>query len=178
MNAVPAQPEKARHPAYRVWTDVPEEVRQERIQKALQRVLNDEKTEDIAKDLGISRSALNMAFLAYAEEDWKNAQVARAQTRADKVKDTRLRLETLIENCDSKDEAARLSLMLAHARDEEKSAQWELERLCRRIYGDDKLALNINGQGGMTVQLVSFSTSPSSQPVIEGESKREIDVTP
>ena len=164
---------KPKHPAYRVWMDVTPEVRQERIQTALRRVLNDERTADIAKDMGLSRSALNMAFLEYAEQDWKTAQVARAQTRCDKVKDTREGLEKRIELCDSKEEAARLTLILAHARDEEKSAQWELERLCRRIYGDDKSAQG-SAQASLVIEIRSAGTTNAVQhEPIEAEFRTE-----
>lgn len=144
-----------KHPAYRVWRDIPEQTRLDRIQTALQRVVNDERTEDIAKDLGISRSALNMAFLEYAEDDWKKAQVARAMTRLERAKDYRDSLQQKIETA-TKDDAPALALMLTRARDDEKSAQWELERTCRRIYGQDQpvekgagisITLNLRGKG-------------------------------
>lgn len=136
------EPHKPKHPAYRVWLDLPAEQRLERIEGVLARVVNDEKLADIAKDLGLSRSALNMALLEYAEVEWKKAQVARAQTRLDRARDYRERMAALFNKDATQEEIdggiACTTETLTLARDEEKSAQWELERLCRRIYGQDQ----------------------------------------
>jgi hypothetical protein len=113
-----------KNPAYRVWRSVPEAERNERLQGVITRFVNDEKLADIAKDIGLSHSALCMALLEYAEDDWKRAQVARAITRLEKSRTAR-------------DEAADM-LNLVRARDDEKSAQWELERLLRRLYGQEQ----------------------------------------
>lgn len=120
----------AKNPAYRVWRNVPQEERSHRLQAVIGRVVNDEKLADIAKDIGLSRSALNMALLEYAEDDWKKAQVARAITRLERARDIRG------EMLDGKRETEIGSLTLA--RDEEKSAQWELEKLMRRLFGQDQ----------------------------------------
>lgn len=127
---------KPKHPAYRVWLDVPAEVRAAKLQAVIARVINDEKLADIAKDLGLSRSALNMALLEYSQEDWQKAQVARAVTELEQAQDER--------------ESAPDMLTLVRARDREKSAQWKLERLMRRLFGQDAPAqsqavqININ----------------------------------
>ena len=115
-----------KNPAYRVWRNVPEAERNERLQGVITRFVNDEKLADIAKDIGLSHSALCMALLEYAEDDWKRAQVARAITRLEKSRTAR-------------DDASDM-LNLVRARDDEKSAQWELERLLRRLYGQDQPA--------------------------------------
>jgi hypothetical protein len=93
----------------------------------LQRYLSDESTETIAKDYGLTRQALGQFLLRYAEEDWKEAQVARAIARKEKAEDGL--------------ESAEDPLQLAKARELLKAAQWDLERVCRRIYGQDQ---NIN----------------------------------
>jgi hypothetical protein len=131
-----------------VWRDLPAEERTTRLEGVLARVVNDEKLADIAKDLGLSRSALNMALLEYAEDDWKKAQVARAQTRLDRARDYRERMAAIFNKNATQEELdngiACTTETLTLARDEEKSAQWELERLCARIYGQDKAP----GEGG------------------------------
>jgi hypothetical protein len=114
---------KAPNPAYRVWRGIEPTERDQRLQAVLHRYVNDEKLEHIAKDIGLSRSALNMALLEYAEGDWKRIQVARAMTRLDKAN------EEL--------ELASDMLTLSRAREGLRSAQWELERLLRRLYGQD-----------------------------------------
>lgn len=141
-----------------MWRDLPVEQRTERLEGVLARVVNDEKLADIAKDLGLSRSALNMALLEYAEEDWKKAQVARAQTRLDRSREYRERMAAIFNKNATPEEIengiACTTETLTLARDEEKSAQWELERLCKRIYGSDEapgsagrvsITLNIGG---------------------------------
>lgn len=133
-----AQPtERKVNPAYRVWGNLTPEDRAERLQTVLERVLNDERTADIAKDLGLSRSALNMALLRYAEDDWRAAQVARALTRVERAKDERETLDVTQPGA---------ALILARARDDEKAAQWELERLLSRLFGQ-KQELHVTTDG-------------------------------
>ena len=97
----------------------------------LLRYLSDESTEVIAATYNVTRQALGQFLLRHAEEDWKEAQVARAIARKEKAED---QLETADD-----------PLKLAKARELLKAAQWDLERVCRRIYGQDhNLNLNIN----------------------------------
>ena len=96
-------------------------------QDILKRYLTDESTGSIAASLGITRQALSAYLLKHAEEAWKEAQVAKAIARKEKAE------EAL--------EVAKDPLALAQARELLKSAQWDLERVCRRIYGQDH---NIN----------------------------------
>lgn len=173
---------KPKHPAYRVWLDLSPEQRTEKLQAVLARVVNDEKLADIAKDYGLSRSALNMALLEYAEEDWKKAQVARAQTRVDRARDYRERMAALFNKNATEEEIlnglACTTETLTLARDEEKSAQWELERLCRRIYGTDQpgeasgrvsITLNIGGgKATNAVQHEPIELTPTSTSIERG----------
>ena len=85
------------------------------------RYLADENTKDIAKSLGVHRSALNQHLLKFAKEDWVCAQAARAITRKEQAE------EDLASSVDS--------LSLARAREVLRSAQWDLERVARRIFG-------------------------------------------
>lgn len=89
----------------------------------LTRVLNEESTKDIAASLGVTRSALNQWLLANAEGDWRTVQVIRAHKRKDEAED--------------EIESAADALSLARAEKKLKAAQWDLERVCRRIYGQD-----------------------------------------
>ena len=129
------EPHKPKHPAYRVWLNVAPEVREQRIQIALDRILNDEKASDIAQDMGISRAALNMAFLEYAEQPWQKAQIARGLSRLQKSQEDRKAALEASRAATTKLESAAAALMLASARDDEKAAQWELERLLSRLFG-------------------------------------------
>ena len=89
----------------------------------LQRYLSDESTKDIAASYGITRQALGQFLLKHAEEEWKDAQVARALARKEQAED--------------EIERAGDALSLARARELLRAAQWDLERVCRRIYGQD-----------------------------------------
>ena len=120
---------KPKHPAYRVWRDITPDERQERLNKAIELWVNDGKLEDIAKHFGLSKGALCMALLEYAEDDWKRAQVARAVARVERAKAIR---EAMFNG-----EKQPTTEMLNLARDDEKSAQWELEKLNRRLFGQD-----------------------------------------
>ena len=89
----------------------------------LARVLALESTTDIANSYGVSRPTLNLFLLATAEQEWKDAQLVRALERK--------------ESAEQQLECAQDALTLARGRELLKSAQWDLERVCRRIYGVD-----------------------------------------
>lgn len=93
----------------------------------LRRYLSDESTLTIAADYGVTRQALGQYLLRHAEEEWKECQVARAVARKEKAEDDI--------------ESASDPLQLAKARESLKAAQWDLERVCRRIYGQE---INVN----------------------------------
>jgi len=90
----------------------------------LLRYLSDETTKDIAASYGVTRQALGQFLLKHAESEWKEAQVARALARKESAEDD---LETASD-----------VLSLARARERLRAAQWDLERVCRRIYGQDQ----------------------------------------
>jgi hypothetical protein len=102
----------------------------------LARYLSDESTKDIAKCYGVTRQALGQYLLKHAESEWKEAQVARAIARKEQAEDDMESIGLRIEGAD-KDGRDRLTLTLSLARERLKSAQWDLERVCRRIYGQD-----------------------------------------
>jgi hypothetical protein len=91
----------------------------------LERYLAEETSTEIAKSLGVTRSALSLFMLKNAEEQWRSAQVVKALRRK--------------EEADELIETASNPLDLARAREKLKSAQWDLERVCRRIYGQDSV---------------------------------------
>jgi predicted DNA-binding protein YlxM (UPF0122 family) len=120
----------------------------------LQRYLSDESTKDIAKSYGVTRQALGQHLLKHAEAEWKEAQVARAISRKESAEDALDEISAKIEGAD-KEERDRLTLTVSLARERLKAAQWDLERVCRRIYGQDvtpdqlgrvSITLNIGGE--------------------------------
>jgi predicted DNA-binding protein YlxM (UPF0122 family) len=102
----------------------------------LQRYLSDESTKEIAATFGVTRQALGQYLLKVAEAEWKEAQVARAISRKESAEDDLDAIGLKISTAD-KEERDRLTLTLSLARERLKAAQWDLERVCRRIYGQD-----------------------------------------
>ncbi len=96
----------------------------------LNRILSEQSTKDIAASFGVTRSALNQWLLTVAEEDWKAAQVIRAYKRKEEAEDE---LDTATD-----------ALSLARAEKRLRAAQWDLERVCRRIYGQDAPPTGVN----------------------------------
>jgi transposase-like protein len=135
-----------------------EEDRKALVQAVLERAVEDERLADIAKDYGVSRTGLNKALLKYAEEDWKETQVARALT--------------LVEDCEDDLESAADMVAISRARERLKSAHWKLERLHRRLFGQE--APNQSGSGTISINIgISRSAEPTDitpdNVVIEGK---------
>lgn len=114
-------------------------------QEVLDRYLAEETSTEIAASLGVTRAALSYWLLEVAESEWKSAQLVKAIRRK--------------EDADSLIDTASNPLDLARARESLRSAQWDLERVCRRIYGQDQPAnlgqavqININLRGAETVE--------------------------
>lgn len=120
--------------------------------QVLLRYLSDEPTKDIAASLGVSRQALSAWLLKTAEDDWKEAQVARALARKEKAEDD---LETAAD-----------ALAIARARELLRSAQWDLERVCRRIYGQD-IPPDLAGRISITINTSSAQTTLNSTQVAD-----------
>lgn len=89
----------------------------------LERYLNGETSPQIAASYEVTKQALSLWLLSKAEDDWKAAQLVKAIDRKDKA--------------DEYIETAKDMLDLTRGREMLKSAQWDLERVCRRIYGQD-----------------------------------------
>ena len=104
--------------------------------QVLQRYLSNESTKDIAATYGVTRQALGQFLLRTAEQEWKDAQVARAIARKEQAEDDLDAMGTKIATAD-REQRDQLALSLAHTRERLRAAQWDLERVCRRIYGQD-----------------------------------------
>ena len=82
---------------------------------------------DIAPTLGLKGAEqIYRKLLRECPEEWKEHQAARAIRILEEARDD-------MENVSKTPDA----LSLARARERLRSAQWELERTCRRIYGTD-----------------------------------------
>lgn len=108
--------------------------------EVLERYLREESTIDIAKSLNVTRSGLNYWLLRVAETEWKDAQVLKALKRKEEAEDE---LDTATD-----------TLTLARARERLKAAQWDLERVCKRIYGQDA---DNKGSSGISITINTVS---------------------
>ena len=123
----------------------------------LQRYLSDETTEQIAGSYGVTRQALGQYLLKTAEAEWKDAQVARAIARKEKAEDD---LEDATKTPDM--------LSLSRARERLRAAQWDLERVCRRIYGQDAPPQGVNAvQININLKRGADQTAPEVSQVID-----------
>lgn len=138
---------------------LPDEDRKALLQTVLGRALNGERQVDIAKDLGIHQTALSQALLKYAEDDWKDVQVARAWAELEAATD------------DFENESRTPDMVaIARARERLKGAQWRLERLHRRLFGQE--APNNLGSGTIHISIgVTRSDSANEKPVIDVDAK-------
>lgn len=128
----------------------------------LERYLAEEKTADIAASLGVTFAGLSHWLIQHAEGEWKSAQIVLALKRK-MLADERL-------------ETAENALELARAREQLRSAQWDLERVCRRIYGQDAppnsvvpVQININ-MGASHPQAIDITATAI--PLDRGQSEK------
>ncbi len=111
----------------------------------LEQYLTDRTTRDIAKQFGVTAQALGRHLLHEAPEYWQECQVARAIARKEQAEED---LDSMRDGSylNSRGEQMCLSAnTVSLARERLKAAQWELERTCRRIYGD---RVELTGAGG------------------------------
>jgi hypothetical protein len=129
----------------------------------LQRYLSDESTKVIAQSYGVTRQALGQHLLKHAETEWKEAQVARAISRKEQAEDELEAVTEKIENAD-KEQRDRIALSISLAREKLKAAQWDLERVCRRIYGQDQPPAHAS----LSISL-NFGTNQTQANVVDAE---------
>lgn len=114
-------------------------------QDVLERYLAGETGPQIAQSLGVTKQALSHWLSLKAETEWKQAQFVKAYNRKEEAEEelekARAALATLTVDQENPNRtSASTSLYLARTRACEASlraAQWDLERVCRRIYGQD-----------------------------------------
>jgi hypothetical protein len=96
----------------------------------LDRYINGEQVADMATEYNLSDVSIYALLLRERESDWGDIQTARALAR--------------LERAQNGLEVARDALSLARARELVRSAQWELERLLKRLYGQDQtITINV-----------------------------------
>lgn len=117
--------------------------------EVLNEYLHGRSTKEIAAANGISRQALNDWLLRKDEEGWKRAQSIVAEEDAERAREVRQSIQDKLGTA-NKEERDRLNIALACARDDERGAMWRLERVNRRIYGQDQPP---NGAAQVAIQI-------------------------
>jgi hypothetical protein len=117
----------------------------------LERYLAGETGPQIAQSLGVTKQALSFFLISKAEEDWRAAQLVKAIDRKD-------RADELIETADN-------ALDLTRAREMLRSAQWDLERVCRRIYGQDVPGVSSAVQININLRRESATNAVQHEPI-------------
>jgi hypothetical protein len=131
--------------AKRPLAHLPAERRDEIAQVLLVGYNEGKQVAEMAPQFGISDVTAYALLLREHEADWKEAQKARAMARLERAQHA---LGTAPD-----------VLSLARAREEVRAAQWELERLMRRLYGQDApqqaqaVQVNINLRRENTTEL-------------------------
>ena len=107
------------------------------VKQVLARYEAGEEVRDICKDYGVSHVTVYKRVIEHAEDAWKAVQVARAMSRK--------------EEAERELDSATDALTLARGRERLKAAQWDLERVCRRIYG--QTPEQVLGQGLIQINI-------------------------
>ena len=105
------------------------EQRAEIASQVLHRYMAGEQIADMAPEYDTSDVTLYAVLLREHQDAWKEVQTARALARLERHQQ---------EMKDAKD-----ALSLARGRELVRSAQWELERLLRRLYGQDQVPASL-----------------------------------
>lgn len=93
------------------------------LDRAIQSYGEGESIYRIAHGLGVEHTTLYRQLVKHRETDWRDAKVSRALAELESAEDD---LKTAPD-----------ALALTRARERCRAAQWQLERLMRRIYGHD-----------------------------------------
>jgi hypothetical protein len=145
-------------------------------QDIMQRVAEGELIRDIAKDYGVSRSAVSHYIASHTDKkDWNAVREHSIYARLERAAAELQSITDQVTNQD-KDSAERLDLgraqlTLACARENARLWQWRAEREFSHIFqAKPSTAVNINGNGELNVQLVSYAapaTLPASTQAID-----------
>jgi hypothetical protein len=141
-------PSKQLSVAKRPLAHLPAERRDEIAQAILARYMMGEQVAEMAPDYQTSDVTLYALLLRDHEDEWKEAQRARALARSEGVNSELARLRKEAQTASDALSLARIREQIRIAEANQKSAQWELERVYRRIYGQDQAA-----GGGAAVQI-------------------------
>lgn len=103
--------------------DLPAQERAKVLDNAIERYGAGESVYAIANDLGIEHTTLYRHLVKEREDQWRDAKVSKALVE--------------VEDAEQALKDAADMLALSRARERLRAAQWQLERLLRRIYGQE-----------------------------------------
>jgi transposase-like protein len=127
------------------------------VKEVLARYEAGETIREVCKDYGVSHVTLYKRIIEDQEEYWKSLQVATSLARKEEA-------ERELDTAPDMVTVARCTQRL-------KAAQWDLERVCRRIYGQEPAA--VLGAGVINITIGINRGDAAVLPPIEGESKQE-----
>ncbi len=104
-------------------------------QAILSRYIGEETTKDIAASLGVSRPALTNWLIKKGEDEWRDAQIVRAIERKERATDDIDEIADKLRKGVEQTQVPALMALHKVAESQLKSAQWDLERTYRKLYG-------------------------------------------
>jgi hypothetical protein len=159
--------------AKRPLKNLPAERRAQIALEVLQAYEDGEEVADLAPNYGVSDVTLYALLIRDHEEAWKSAQVSRALAKravANKdLEDLRLQLRSKTqESSETPHDAlslARIREQIRLAEVQLKRAEWELERVYKRVYGQD---VSQDGAGRVSITL-NIGAKSGEGTTVEGE---------
>ena len=117
--------------------ELPVEVRRQMAFEILNRYCDGEEVRAMSKDYGVSHVTLYSLLFQLFEDDWRDAQIARALAGYDDGQAELSSIKRRINAAKDVLEVARLRELTKLTEVQLKSSQWTLEKLLRRLYGND-----------------------------------------
>jgi hypothetical protein len=156
--------------AKRPFHNVPEARREQIALELLTGYAQGKEVAEMAPEYGVSDVTAYALLIRDHEAEWKQAQEARAVVRRDKavndLQELRKQLwETQRETPHDLLSLARIREQVKLAEIQAKRAEWELERVFKRIYGQDQAAA-----GGSALHIsLNFGTNQAQGQVVDAE---------
>ena len=138
-------------------SQLPADTRDSILQDAIDRYSKGESAHEIAVSHGIDVNTLYRHLIEHREADWRTAKISLAIAELDKAEQDLKRASD--------------KLGVSRAREEIRSRQWQLERLFRRIYGQDQPAsghaavqinIGIRRQDAQVIESLDITTDSQS----------------
>ena len=117
--------------------ELPVEQRRQMAAEILNRYCDGEEVRAMTKDYGVSHVTLYSLLFQLFEDDWRDAQIARALAGYDDGQAELTSIKRRVNTAKDILEIAKLRELTKLTEVQLKSRQWTLEKLLRRLYGND-----------------------------------------